>query len=77
MNVIIASNGKVADKEYNTPATNNSSSSNSGTKRNPKKCPNCGKLVFHKPMACLELEANAGKRWTGWKSIKDTAKAST
>ena len=77
MNAIIASNGKVADKENNTPATNNSSSSNSGTKRNRKKCPNCGKLVFHKPTACLELEANAGKRWTGWKSVKDTAEAST
>ena len=77
MNAIIASNGKVVDKENNPPASNNSSSSNSGTKRNRKKCPNCGKLVFHKPTACLELEANAGKRWTGWKSVKDTAEAST
>ena len=51
-------------------------SSNSGTKRNRKKCPNCGKLVFHKPTACLELETNAGKRWAGWKSVKDTAGAS-
>ena len=76
MNAIIANNGKSADKENNPPASNNSGSSNSsGTKRNRKKCPNCGKLVFHKPTACLELEANAGKRWTGWKSVKDSAGA--
>ena len=39
--------------------------------------PQLRKVVFHKPTACLELEANAGKRWTGWKSVKDTAEAST
>ena len=74
MNAIIAN--KPADKENTSPAANNSgSSSGSGTKRNRKKCPNCDKLVFHKPTACLELEANAGKRWSGWKSVKDTAGA--
>ena len=75
MNAIIANNGKSADKENNPPASSNSGSNNSGTKRNRKKCQHCGKLVFHKPTACLELEANAGKRWAGWKSVKDTADA--
>ena len=75
MNAIIA-NGKPVDKENNPPAASNSGSSSSGgMKRNRKKCPNCGKMVFHKPTACLELEANAGKRWSGWKSVTDTAGA--
>ena len=74
MNAIIANNGnKSADKENSPPSSSNSGNSNSSTKRNRKKCPNCGKLVFHKPTACLELESNAGKRWAGWKSVKDTA----
>ncbi len=77
INAIIANNGKTTNKENNPPALSNSgNSSSSGTKRNRKKCRNCGKLiVFHKPTACLELEANAGKRWPGWKSVKDTADA--
>jgi len=42
------------------------------TKRTKKKCPHCGKHVFHKAADCYELEANASKRWTGWKSVKET-----
>ena len=49
----------------------------SGTGR-PKKeekvkklCPNCNRVVFHKPDDCLELEKNKGKRRTGWKSVFD------
>jgi hypothetical protein len=75
MNAIIGSQGKPADKENNPPAAQNAGNSNGGTKRQPKTCPNCGKVVFHKPTACLELKANAGKRWTGWKSNKATAKS--
>ncbi len=61
MNAIIGSQGKSADKENNPPASQNSGNSNRGKKRHRKTCPNCGKLVFHKPTACLELKANAGK----------------
>jgi hypothetical protein len=75
MNTIIGTQGKPADKETNPPALNTPVNNNGGTKRAKKKCPNCGKLVFLKPTACLELETNAGKRWTGWKSCKDTAKS--
>jgi hypothetical protein len=31
-------------------------------------CPNCNKMVFHKPADCYELEANRDKRYVGWKS---------
>ncbi len=73
MNAIVAGNGKGQDKETTPPAGNvNPGNSNGGTKRNKKKCPHCGKHVFHKPADCYKLEANASKRWTGWKSVKKT-----
>ncbi len=76
MNAIVAGNGKGQDKET-TPLAGkvNPGNSNGGTKRNKKKCPHCGKHVFHKPADCYELEANASKRWTGWKSVKATGEA--
>ena len=78
MNAIVAGNGKGQDKETTPPAGNvNPGNSNGGTKRNKKKCPHCGKHVFHKPADCYELEANASKRWTGWKSVKKTGEVPT
>jgi hypothetical protein len=44
-----------------------------GTSRNKekKRCPHCKWMVYHKQEKCFELEANAAKRPTGWKSIKE------
>ena len=36
-----------------------------------KLCPNCKRVVFHKPDDCLELEKNKEKRRAGWKSVFD------
>ena len=38
-------------------------------KRDPKMCPNCKRLVYHKPEGCLELEVNKEKRRDNWKSV--------
>ena len=38
-------------------------------KRDPKMCPNCKKVVYHKPERCLELEINKEKRRENWKSV--------
>ena len=38
-------------------------------KRDPKTCPNCKRVVYHKPDKCLELEANKEKRRDNWKSL--------
>ncbi len=68
INAIVGGQCKVVDKE-NTQSTG-------GTKRNRKKCTHCRKHVFHKPSDCYKLKANTSKRWTGWKSVKDTGIAS-
>jgi hypothetical protein len=75
MNAIVAGQGKAANKENAPPANGNAGNSTGGTKRNKKKCTHCGKHVFHKPVDCYELKANASKRWMGWKSVKDAGKA--
>ncbi len=75
MNALVAGHGKVADKENTPPTNGNARSGTSGTKRNKKKCIHCGKHVFHKSADCYNLEANASKRWTGWKSVKDNSGA--
>ena len=75
MNAIVAGNvkGGPPDKENIPPGRNvNPGNDTGGTKRTKKKCPHCGKHVFHKAADCYELEANASKRWTGWKSVKET-----
>ena len=74
MNAIIFSKTKPADKENTLPAASNAGSGTGGTKRTKKKCPHCGKHVFHRPADCYERKANTGKRWAGWKSMKDTSK---
>ncbi len=76
MNALVAGHGKTAGKENTPPANGNACSGTSGTKRNKKKCIHCGKHVFHKLADCYELEANASKRLTGWKSVKDDSGAS-
>ncbi len=75
INTIVGAQCKAVDKENTPPATSNTGKSTGGTKRNRKKCTNCGKYVFHKPSDCYELKANTSKRWTGWKSVKDAGVA--
>ncbi len=77
MNALVSTgHGKPVDKVNTPPATGNVSNGTVGKKRNKRKCPHCGKHVLHKLADCYKLEANTSKRWTGWKSIKDTNKAS-
>ncbi len=73
MNALVAGAQKGQDKENGSP-TRNSNQGNGGTKRSKKKCQHCGKHVFHKVADCYELEANASKRWAGWKPVKETGK---
>ncbi len=75
MNTLIAGQGKAADKENTPPIKDNAHSGTRGTKWNKKKCTHCGKHVSHKLVDCYKLEANASKRWTSWKSIKDNSGA--
>jgi hypothetical protein len=67
MNALIACQGKAVDKVTAT-LPNNTTGQASNTMSHKKKLrTNCGKLVFHKPQTCFELEANASKRYPGWK----------
>jgi hypothetical protein len=74
--LVCTGHGKPADKENTPPATGNAGNGTPGKKRNKRKCFHCEKYVIHKPADCYKLKANASKRWMGWKSIKDTGKAS-
>ena len=40
------------------------------SRKQPKLCPNCNKVVWHDPKDCYHLEANADKRPEGWKASK-------
>jgi hypothetical protein len=71
MNAIIAGQGKALDKENFRPPNINATTGTGGKLRKKTKCPHCKKYVFHSPADCYELEANASKQWTGWKSVKD------
>jgi hypothetical protein len=76
MNATVAGIGPGLDKENSPPGGNVNPGNDTGTtKRKIKKCPHCGKTVFHKAAECYELEANASKRWTGWKLVKETGEA--
>ena len=58
MNAIVAGNGPGPDKENLPPGGNVNPGNDTGTtKRKKKKCPHCGKTVFHKAAECYELEA--------------------
>jgi hypothetical protein len=71
MNAMLAGQGKGADKENVQPANTNLGTGTGGAARKKKRCPHCRKHVFHAVANCYELEANASKRWTGWKLVKD------
>jgi 16S rRNA U516 pseudouridylate synthase RsuA-like enzyme len=68
MNAMVA--GKGADKENIKPKDDNKDKK---PMRDKHTCPHCKLSVLHKPANCPELEENAHKRWTGWKSVNDTA----
>jgi hypothetical protein len=66
MNVLIAGQGKVADKVTATIPNSNTGQASNTPNRKKKVCTNSGKFVFHKPQTCYELESNAKKRYPGW-----------
>ncbi len=79
MNAMVVGKGPGPDKENTPPGGKNvnpGADNDTGTKKcKKKKCPHCGKTVFHKATECYELEANASKWWARWKSVKDTGEA--
>ncbi len=70
MNALIAGQGKAAEEVTAIIPNNNTGHTSSTTNRKKKQCANCRKLIFHKPETCYELEANASKRYPGWKLCK-------
>jgi hypothetical protein len=70
MNALIAGQGKAADKPTATVPNSNTGQAPNTANRKKKVCTNCGKLFFHKPQTCYELESNASKQYPGWKSSK-------
>jgi hypothetical protein len=70
MNALAA--GKGSDKENIKPTDDNKDKK--PPLRNKHLCPHCKIQVLHKAKNCPELEENAHKRWTGWKSVNDTGK---
>jgi hypothetical protein len=73
MNAIIAGQGKALDKENICPPNTNATTGTGGKLRKKTKCQHCKKYVFHSAADCYELEADASKRWIGWKLVKDSA----
>jgi hypothetical protein len=73
MNALIADHSKAADKINAPPANNYTGHTSSSTKRNRKKCTNCGKHIYHKLEDCYELKTNASKHWPGWKLAKNAS----
>jgi hypothetical protein len=61
------------DKE-NIKPTDDSKDKKAVNVRNKHTCPHCKLEVLHKAKNCPELEENVARRWTGWKSVKDTGK---
>ncbi len=70
MNTLIAGQGKAADKPTARVPNSNSGKASNTANRKKKVCTNCGKLLFHKPQTCYELESNASKHYPEWKSSK-------
>ena len=64
--------GQGVGKENTKPTDN--SKEKKPPQRNKHLCPHCKIQVLHKAKNCPELEENAHKRWTGWKSVNDTGK---
>ena len=72
MNGMLAGQGKMGDEENAQPVNANLGTRTGRVARKKKRCPHCRKHVFHAAAKCYELEANASKRWTGLKLVKDT-----
>jgi hypothetical protein len=78
MNALVAGKGggkgatttQQNDKEKTKPTEE---SKDKKPTRGKHTCPHCKLSVLHKAANCPELEENAHKRWTGWKSVNDTA----
>jgi len=70
MNALAAGQG--VGKENTKPTDN--SKEKKPPQRNKHLCPHCKIQVLHKAKNCPELDENAHKRWTGWKSVNDTGK---
>jgi hypothetical protein len=70
MNTLIAGQGKATDKVTATIPNSNTGQASYTTNHKKKVCANCRKLIFHKPQTCYELESNASKHYSGWKSSK-------
>jgi hypothetical protein len=70
MNVLIAGQGKGANKATATIPNSNTSHASNTTNRKKKVFMKCGKLLFHKLQTCYELESNASKHYPGWKLSK-------
>jgi hypothetical protein len=70
MNALAA--GKGVGKENTKPTDN--SKEKKPPQRKKHLCPHCKIQVLHKAKNCPELDENAHKRWTGWKSVNDTGK---
>jgi len=64
--------GQGVGKENTKPTDN--SKDKKPPQRNKHLCPHCKIQVLHKAKNCPELDENAHKRWTGWKSVNDTGK---
>ncbi len=73
MKVLIAGQGKAADKVTAMIPNSSTGQAPNTTTRKKKVCMNSGKLNFHKPQTCYELESNASKHYPGWKSSKITS----
>ena len=70
MNALAAGQG--VGKENTKPTDN--SKEKKPPQRNKHLCPHCKIQVLHKAKNCPELDKNAHKRWTGWKSVNNTGK---
>jgi hypothetical protein len=73
MNAMMA--GKGVDKENIKPKdANKDVNKEKKPLRDKHTCPHCKLQVLHKAKNCPELEENASRRWTGWKSVNDPVK---
>jgi hypothetical protein len=65
INALIVGQGKAADKVTATIPNSNRGQASNIMNHKKKVCMKCGKLIFHKPQNCSELESNASKRYPG------------
>jgi hypothetical protein len=65
MNALITGQSKAAGKVTATIPNSNTGQASNTMNRKKKVCANCGKLIFHKPQTCNELESNLSKHYPG------------